>query len=179
MRRVLRGGGYRFFYSRKKGLLKKDDLKKRRKFAGKFIKMLTDKFWEEGISFYIDAAGFQHKYNPHGKARSIQTMAWQLKDEGLHPHYTGKRFHVGSAGRVAHFIVAIAYQKGVLLYEQYESKTNGDMFLESKKARPALDTTGAIKFSIPPRSPDFNPIENFLILSKVNYVLKLSKKYKL
>ena len=65
MRRVLRGGGYRFLHSRKKGLLKKDDLKKRRKFACKFIKMLTDKFWEEGISFYIDAADFQHKYNPH------------------------------------------------------------------------------------------------------------------
>ena len=30
----------------------------------------------------------------------------------------------------------------------------------SKKARQALDTVGAIKFSIPPRSPDFNPIEN-------------------
>ena len=30
----------------------------------------------------------------------------------------------------------------------------------SKKARQALDTVGAIKFTIPPRSPDFNPIEN-------------------
>ena len=30
----------------------------------------------------------------------------------------------------------------------------------SKKARQALDTVGAIKFNIPPRSPDFNPIEN-------------------
>ena len=64
VRRVLRDAGYRFLHSRKKGLLKKDDLKKRRKFARKFAKMLTDKFWEEGISFYIDAAGFQYKYNP-------------------------------------------------------------------------------------------------------------------
>ena len=99
---------------------------------------------------------------------------------------------MGSAGRVAHFIVAIAHQKGVLLCEQYECKTSGDMFLDfknthfqktfsrcripkgkrflqggctvqnSKKARPALDTAGAIKFSIPPCSPDFNPIENVL-----------------
>ena len=30
----------------------------------------------------------------------------------------------------------------------------------SKKEKQALDTVGAIKFSIPPRSPDFNPIEN-------------------
>ena len=30
----------------------------------------------------------------------------------------------------------------------------------SKKARQNLDTVGAIKFSIPPCSPDINPIEN-------------------
>ena len=29
----------------------------------------------------------------------------------------------------------------------------------SKKARQALNTAAAIKFSIPPCSPDFNPIE--------------------
>ena len=44
VRRVLRGAGYRFLHSRKKGLLKKDDLKKRRKFDRKVTKMLTDKF---------------------------------------------------------------------------------------------------------------------------------------
>ena len=43
----------------------------------------------------------------------------------------------------------------------------GKMFLQDgcpvqngKKTRQALDTNGAIKFRIPPRSPDFNPIEN-------------------
>ena len=35
---------------------------------------------------------------------------------------------MGSGGRVAHFIVAIAHQKGVVLCEQYEGKINGDMF---------------------------------------------------
>ena len=139
--------------------------------------MLTDKFWEEGISFYIDAAGFQHKYNLHDEGRSKRTMAWRLKNEGLHPHCTAKGFHVGSGGRVAHFIVAIAHQKGVALCEQYEGKINGDMFSDlikthiqenfsrrripkdkrflqdgcpvqnSKKARQALDTVGAIEFS--------------------------------
>ena len=76
VRHVLRGAGCQFLHSRKKGLLKKDELKKRRKFARKFAKMLTDKFWEEGIPFYIDAAGFQHKYNPHHEVQSIRTMAW-------------------------------------------------------------------------------------------------------
>ena len=85
--------------------------------------------------------------------------------------------------------MAIVHEKGVP-YEPYEGKINGDMFSDfikthvqeifsrcripkgksflqdgcpvqnSQKARQALDTVGAIKFSIPPRSPDFNPIEN-------------------
>ena len=49
----------------------------------------------------------------------------------------------------------------------------------TKKSRQALDTVVAIKFSMPPSSPDFNPIGNILVMSKVNYVLRLSKKYKL
>ena len=97
---------------------------------------------------------------------------------------------MGLGGRVAYFIVAIAHQKGVNLCEQYEGKTNVDMFSDfikthfretfnrcripkgkrflqngcsvhnSKKARQALRTVGVIKFSIPPPSPDFNSIES-------------------
>ena len=97
---------------------------------------------------------------------------------------------MGSVGRVAQFIVTIAHQKGVVSCEQHEGIINGNMFRDfikthfqetfsrcripkgkrflrdgcpvqnSKKARQALDTVGAIKFSIPPRSTDFNPIEN-------------------
>ena len=57
MRRVLRGAGYRSLHSKNKSLLAKDDLKRRREFTCKVTKMLTDKFWEKSISFYIDAAG--------------------------------------------------------------------------------------------------------------------------
>ena len=56
--------------------------------------MLSDKFWQEGISLYIDAAAFQHKYNPHDEAHSIRTMAWRLKNEGIHAHCTAKVSHV-------------------------------------------------------------------------------------
>ena len=115
VRHVLHGAGYRFLHFRKKGLLKKHDLKKRHKFAQKVAKMLTNKFWEEVISFYIDAAGFQDKYNPRVQARSIQTMTWRLKNEGLHPDCSAKGSHMGSGGRVVIFIVAIAHQK-VLFY---------------------------------------------------------------
>ena len=77
MRLVLHCSGYRFLPSVKKGLIKKDDLKKRHKIAHKVTKMLTGKFWVERISFYIYAAGIQHKYNTH--RRSIRTMACQFK----------------------------------------------------------------------------------------------------
>ena len=176
--------------------MKKDNLKKRRKFSRKVAKILTDKFWEEGISFYIDAAEFQHKYNPHDELRSIRTMAWQLKNESLHPHCAAKGSHVGSGRRVAHLIMAIAHQKSVVLCEHYEGKINGYMFSDfmrthfqeifsryripkgkrflqdrcpvqnSSKARQALDTIGAFKFSIPPRSSDFNSIKCFSFCQK-------------
>ena len=104
-----------------------DNLKKRRGFACKLTKLLNDNFSEEAISFYTDAAGFQHKYNPQNEVRSIRTMAWQLKNEGLYPHCTAKRSHLGLGGRVAHFILEIAHQRGVGLCEQDEGKINGDM----------------------------------------------------
>ena len=36
-----------------------------------------------GISFCIDEAGFHHKYNPFDEAKSIKTLAWRKRDEGL------------------------------------------------------------------------------------------------
>ena len=47
-----------FLHSRKSGLFKKDNIKKRFNFVFKVTKMLTCKFWEESISFYIDDAWF-------------------------------------------------------------------------------------------------------------------------
>ena len=118
VRHVLRRTGYQFLHSRKKGLLKKVDLKKRRKFARKVTKILTHKFWEEGISFYIDAAGFQHKYKPHHVVRSMRTMAWRLKNDGLHSGL-GRKITIFHCGNLS---------KGIVLCEQYEDKVNGDMF---------------------------------------------------
>ena len=37
---------------------------------------------------------------------------------------------MGSGGRVAHLIVAIAHQIGVVICQQYKGKINGDMFLD-------------------------------------------------
>ena len=53
-------------------------------------------------------------------------MAWRKRDEGLKPSCTTKCSHVGSGGKVEHFMVAIAYMKGVILCEQYQGRINGE-----------------------------------------------------
>lgn len=85
-------------------------------------------FWKSGTSFYLEAACFQHKYNPLDEARSTKNMTWRKRDKGLVPSCTAKGSDVDSGGKVAHFMVAIAYMKGVILCEQYEGRINGDMF---------------------------------------------------
>ena len=93
-------------------------------------------------------------------------------------------------------MVVIAYMKAVILCGQYERRINGKkianfvrehfektfersanptgkLFLQdgdpsqnSEKAKAALDTVGARLFSISPRSPDMNPIENVFNYTK-------------
>lgn len=190
VRRVLKSAGYRYYHSRKKGLLTKKDLLLRLQFARKVKRRLSHSFWKEGIGFYLDGAGFAHKYNPCDEARSTKTMAWRRRNEGLKPGCTAKGSHVGTGGKVAHFMVAMAYNKGVILCEQYFGRINGQKFADfitehftatfeqsanprgrlflqdgdpsqnSTLARKSMRAVGARNFSIPPRSPDINPIEN-------------------
>ena len=87
-----------------------------------------ENLWKDGIAFYLDGIGFQHKYNPYDEAQSPKTMAWRKRDKGLKPNYTTKGSHVGSGGKVVDFMVAIAYMKGVILCEQYEGRINGEKF---------------------------------------------------
>ena len=117
-------------------------------------------------------------------------MTWRQRNEGFDPLCTAKGSHTGSGGRIAHFIVAISFNKGVILCEQYFGKISGEMFADfihkhfkeafkksnnpkdklflqdgdtsqnSRKVNNAMYKVGAKKFSIPARSPDMNPIEN-------------------
>ena len=115
---------------------------------------------------------------------------------GLKYKCTTKGSHEGTGGKVVHFIAAIAHGKGMVLCEQYHGKLSGQSFASfvqehfpglfhnssnpkgklflqdgdpsqnSKKAKEAIHGMGARKFSIPPRSPDMNPIENIFHLVK-------------
>ena len=110
VRRCLYEHGYGYRRARKKRLLPQKDLALRIKFCRKVKRTLSEKLWEEGISFYLDGTGFTHKSNPYDQARS--SMAWRKRNEGLSVECTTKGSHEGSGGKVANFFVAIAYEKG-------------------------------------------------------------------
>jgi len=155
----------------------------------------TRDLWTGGISFYLDGVSFYHKFNP----------MWRKPSEGLSQYCTAKGAHVGSGGRVVKFMVAISYEEGVVMYEEYEH-LNGEFFKDfvlehfpktfrksrkgrerrflqdrdpsqnSVKAKAALSTVKAVKFDIPPRSPDLNPIENLFHIVKEDLRLNAIEK---
>lgn len=191
VRRVFRRAGLRYTHSRKKGVLKRKDLKWRLNFARRIKKDGgQEDLWQRKLAFYLDGAGFAHKYNPFDQARAPRSMAWRKPHDGLTFERTARGSHEGTGGRVAHFICAIAYNRGMILADQYDGRMNGEKFAafidkvfprlfqessnpqgklflqdgdpsqNSKKAKVAMEKIGADIFKIPPRSPDVNPIEN-------------------
>ena len=96
-------------------------------------------------------------------------------------------------GKRLHFLMAIAFNKGIVLAKEYEhmsaeyfsdfiktdlsklfnAETEQKWFVmdnnpsqRSKAAQKAINEAGATLFAIPPRSPDLNPIENLFYIVK-------------
>ena len=122
------------------------------------------------------------------------------KSEGLNHLCTTKGKRAGTGGRKTHFMVALSPGRGVALCHQYQVRLDGKRFVlmvcklfpdvykktehcegclllqdgcpvqNSAAAYKAIKKLKADIFSIPPRSPDLNPIENFfnLISKKLN-----------
>ena len=185
-----------FFYlqSRKKGLLSKGDLTKRLAFARAHVKKPAS-FWQHQIAFYLDGTGWAHKTNPADHAVTLRSRTWRKKSEGCKIGCTAKGKKEGVGGKVANFMVAISYGKGVIAAVPYEGHINGEKFADiiansfpqmlsaaqkgdiklfvqdgdksqnSKVALEQLEVIGASVFAIPARSPDLNPIENVFHLS--------------
>ncbi len=121
-------------------------------------------------------------------------MAWRKRGEGLSLNCTSKGKKAGVEGKTAHFLVSIAYGKGVIACNQYFERLTGERFSEyvrlnfprifarsanakakrflqdgdpaqnSAVAKRAFHEVGAFMFSILPHSPDLNPIENLFHL---------------
>ena len=194
VRRVLNRHGYCPRQARRKGLLNKKDLLKRVQFSKQIIEHYDEDIWTKDICFFFDGKGFVHKTNPADQAKAPRGLVWRKKGEGL--KLTAKGSKAGNGGSVANFFVAISYGKGVCFCKTYE-KLNGKLFAQfvldnfqeifasscnpagnlfvqdndpsqnCKADKVACEKINAVQFSIPPRSPDFNPIENvFNLVSK-------------
>lgn len=145
--------------------------------------------WTSRIAFCLDGVAFAYKTNPLDQARTPTGRIYRKTSEGLSQYCTAKRSKVGSGGKVVKFLVAISYDGGVILCQDYEHMTGkffacfiennfAQMFIASKKANrrlfiqdndpsqnsgvanSALQRVNAELLKIPPRSPDLNPIEH-------------------
>ena len=105
--RFLNEKGYYYLQARKKGLLKRVDLKKRLSFAKWCKKDLPENFWTQHLSFFLDGTGFAHKSNPCEQALGC----------------TSKGRKEGTGSKVLKLMVAISYGKGVIVCEPYEKMT--------------------------------------------------------
>ena len=183
-----------YLQSRKKGLLSRQDLGDRVAFCREVLKQrLGPNFWRKNITFYLDGTSFQYKTNQLVQARAPKSRTWRKKQEGFPAGFTAKDKKEGSFN--ANFVVAIAYNSGVVLCEQHEGAISGEKFANivrsgfpeafilisdsvckrflmdgcprqnSKKGRRATEEVGGIIFKIPSRSPDLNPIEKVFNLT--------------
>ena len=189
VRAILNKHGFKYLQARRKGLLSDKDLKRRLQFARNMLKNHQENVWTKHVCFYLDASSFVHKTNPFSQARAPGAKVWRKKNDGLCIDCTSKGKKAGIGGKIAHFMVCISYRKGVYFCEQYEKMDGpyfaefvkksfrklirnscnpaGNMFLQdgdpsqnSAIARDAMKRIGVQVQSIPPRSPDMNPIEN-------------------
>ena len=195
--RYLNEQGYKFLQTRKKGLLSDKDRRKRLQYARKMKRQLKEHpdFWTKDVAFYLDRVSFVYKTNPLSTAMQPKARVWRLKSEGL--NVTGKGSKDLAGGKRLHVLVAISYNKGVILHHVYE-KMNGKFFASfvrdkfpmcferagwdrwwlfvmdndpsqvSKAAKSALKDIGAELHEILARSPCVNPIENIFHVVRTN-----------
>ena len=130
--RILNDAGYKKLQPRKKGLLSKKDMKNRKVFAIKALKEHEDTFWTRDIALYLDAVSFIHKHNPFNQASYPKGRVYRKASEGLEYTTTGSKALAG--GRRVHVLVAISYNGGIVLAEQYEKMT-GNFFADFIRRR--------------------------------------------
>lgn len=125
--RCLNELGFGFRQARKKGLLRELDRKLRIQFA-KEVNQSENSctgLWMHDVAFYLDGVSFIFKSNPLSGAMAPKARVWRKKGEGLIITAKGSKDLAG--GKRLHVMVAIAYNKGVILCEPYD-KMNGKFF---------------------------------------------------
>ncbi len=127
VQRFIKRMGYRYLSARKKGVLKKADLKERLKFVGKMRREYDSEVWTKQIAFYLDGVSLAYKRNPAENATAPKGRVWRKVTEGTSYGCTGKGSKEGTGGKVVKLIVAISYNEGVVLCQPYKN-LNGPSF---------------------------------------------------
>ncbi|KXJ19771.1 hypothetical protein AC249_AIPGENE21540 [Exaiptasia diaphana] len=133
------------------------------------------------------------QWNPAAQARAPGARIWRKRSEGTAFCCTSKGKKEGTGGKVARLFVSISYGNGVIAchtyqkldgcyFEEYVKKhfenlfnlagkesarlwlQDGDPSQNCRGVKKAIKSQKAELFSIPPRSPDLNPIENLFHL---------------
>ena len=179
---------YKYLRSRKKGILTKSHIAR---LIDKIKNKIGQEFWSLGTILYLDGTGFIYKTNPLDQAFSPQVREWQRANEGLSYECTAKGKKEGSTQ--AKFMVAISYDQGVVMCEQYKLISGpksakmmdnclpkafdlsiiphdrrfvqvGDRSQNSAVSNEIMENLGAEVVSIAARSPEINCIEYFFHL---------------
>lgn len=194
VRRIMKRNGYECLTARKKGILMASDLKKRYRFAKKMKSTYAEDVWSKEITFYLDGKTFAYKRNPFSSVRNPKGRVWRKRKEGIQRGCTAKGAKSGTGGKNVHLVVCISHGHGVCAVEKYNvmngkyftsfvkrrfpilfkrfKKTRDKLWLQDgdpsqncKTARKGWEKIGANLITIPPRSPDINPIENVFHLA--------------
>ena len=93
---------------------------KRYKFAQKCSKILKSKtrFIPFKHSFYLDGVSFISKRKPNHDASIPNGKIWRKRSEGLRLASKGSKSLPG--GKTLHFLVAISFNRGVVLAKDYQ-----------------------------------------------------------
>ena len=191
--REINSAGFKYLNARKKGPLNHRDCRRRYKFGQKCRKSLKiqPNLFHSSISFYLDGVSFVFKRQPMQDAAAPKGKIWRTRSEGFRLTSKGSKDLPG--GKRLHFLVAIAFNRGVVLAKEYEHMSgeyfsgffkrnlstlftaenqqkwfvmDNDPSQRSKVAKKAINDSGATLFEIPARSPDLNPIENLFHIVK-------------
>ena len=77
VRIVLQKAGVKWARVHRKGVLTKNDLKLRFKFARKVCRKLSGNVLEVGVGFYLDGTSFTHNKNCFDQTRPPRAMTWR------------------------------------------------------------------------------------------------------
>ena len=121
--RFLNSQGYFYLQARKKGVLTVLDMKKRLRFARQMKKDHGSDIWTKRVAFYLDCVSYAYKRNPLDQALAPKERIWRKRGEGLTTGCLAKGKKEGTGGKYVRLVVAISYNKGVILCHPYEKMT--------------------------------------------------------